>query len=135
MQADLLEGLCFICFFKYKIILIQCFCTLGYSKNLYKVLLIAPVIVSSQNVPSRSDSVSDGDKLITVDEAIETIGELCAICLEFLIEMYIYNVKASPVVDVCLSTNPPTSIRFLFCGCGYGAFSHQLSISACKIYF
>jgi len=26
------------------------------------------------NVPSRSDSVSDGDKLITVDEAIETIG-------------------------------------------------------------
>jgi len=91
------------------------------------------VIVSSQNVPSRSDSVSDGDKLITVDEAIETIGELCAICLEFIYRhththththIYIYNVRASPVVDVCVSTNPPMSIHFLLCGCGYGAFSH-----------
>lgn len=43
---------------------------------------------SSQNVPQRSDCVSDGDKLITVDEAIETMGELCAICLEFILYVF-----------------------------------------------
>ena len=110
MQAGLLEGLCFICFFLNKNIV--WFCSLGYSKNLYKVhlLLIAPVIVFRHRMCLNEVTASVME--ISLLQSTKLLKLWVSFVLYALSLFYMYfNVRASPVIDSCVFVHKSSHVH------------------------